>query len=305
MNKADVGLGCIVATLWGLNFIAIELGIEGVPPLMLVALRFFVVAFPAIFFLKRPPVEWKWLITLALTLNVLQFALLFAGMKLGMPAGMASLVHQSQAFFTLIFAVFIIGERFRWFHLTGLIIAAAGMAVIGSEQGGTMTAIGFWVTLAASASWGVGNVFMRRATLGVPRFSMLSLVVWSYGISLLPMVVVSLSIEGAAAWQAAFSNINLTSVGSIIYLSYFSSLGGYGLWGLLLSRYPANIVSPFALLVPIVGMTGAALLLGEMFTLLQVAGAILVMAGLALNLFGGRLTGHKQAEPQTLPIKPA
>jgi len=305
MNRADVGLGCIVATLWGLNFIAIELGLEGVPPLMLVGLRFFVVAFPAIFFLKRPPVEWKWLITLALTLNVFQFAFLFAGMKLGMPAGMASLVHQSQAFFTLILAVFIIGERFRWFHLTGLIIAAAGMAVIGSEQGGAMTAVGFWVTLAASASWGAGNVFMRRATLGVPRFSMLSLVVWSYGISLLPMVVISLSIEGAAAWQAALSNINPTSIGSIIYLSYFSSLGGYGLWGLLLSRYPANIVSPFALLVPIVGMTGAALILGEMFTLLQLAGAVLVMAGLALNVFGGRLTGRKQAEPQTLPIKPA
>ncbi len=109
MKRADVGLGCIIATLWGLNFIAIELGIEGVPPLMLVSIRFFVVVFPAIFFLKRPPVEWKWLIALALTLNVFQFAFLFVGMKLGMPAGMASLVHQSQAFFTLVFAVFIIG----------------------------------------------------------------------------------------------------------------------------------------------------------------------------------------------------
>ena len=305
MNKADVGLGCIVATLWGLNFIAIELGIENVPPLMLVAMRFFVVAFPAIFFLKRPPVEWKWLIALALTLNVSQFALLFVGMKLGMPAGMASLVHQSQAFFTLIFAVFIISERFRWYHLTGLIIAAAGMAVIGSEQGGAMTALGFWVTLAASASWGLGNVLMRRATLGVPRFSMLSLVVWSYGISLLPMVLISLTIEGAVAWQAAFSSFNLTSAGSVIYLSYFSSLGGYGLWGLLLSRYPANIVSPFALLVPVVGITSAALILGEMFTLLQLAGSIMVMAGLTLNIFGGRLTGHKQPDPKTLPIKPA
>ncbi len=305
MNKADVGLGCIVATLWGLNFIAIELGIENMPPLMLAAMRFFVVAFPAIFFLKRPPVEWKWLIALALTLNVLQFAFLFVGMKLGMPAGMASLVHQSQAFFTLIFAVFIISERFRWYHLTGLVIAAAGMAVIGSEQGGAMTAIGFWVTLAASVSWGLGNVLMRRATFGVPRFSMLSLVVWSYGISLLPMVLISLSVEGTAAWQTAFSNFNLTAVGSVIYLSYFSSLGGYGLWGLLLSRYPANIVSPFALLVPVVGITSAALILGEMFTLLQLAGSLLVMAGLTLNIFGGRLTGRKQPDSKTLPVKPA
>ncbi len=184
-------------------------------------------------------------------------------------------------------------------------IAAAGIALIGSQQGGTMTALGFWVTLAASASWGIGNVLMRRATFGVPRFSMLSLVVWSYGISLLPMTALSLAIEGLPAWQTAFNNFSYTAVGSVIYLSYFSSLGGYGLWGLLLSRYPANIVSPFALLIPIVGMTGAALILGETFSLLQIVGAALIMAGLALNVFGGRLKRNNLGDPLVLPIKPA
>lgn len=289
MNKKDIGLGCIAATLWGLNFIAIKVGLEGVPPLLLVTCRFLVVSIPAIFFFPRPPVAWPRLIALGLTINAGQFALLFVGIALGMPAGLASLILQAQAFFTLIFAVIIIGEMWRRHHLIGLVIATAGMALIGSQQGGTMTAAGFWFTLAASACWGAGNVIMRRATRGVPAFPAISLVVWSCAIAILPVALLSLWLEGFASWQATLSSVTLTTAGSLIYLGYFASLGGYGLWGKLLSRYPAAVVSPFALLVPVVGMSSAALLLGELFSLWQISGAVLVMAGLAVNVFGGKI----------------
>lgn len=289
MNRRDTGLGCIVAILWGLNFIAIKLGLANVPPLLLASIRFIVVCLPAIFFLPRPPVEWRWLIALGLTLNVGQFAFLFMGVKMGMPAGLSSLVHQSQAFFTLGVAVLILGEKWRWNHLVGLIIAAVGMVVVGLQQGGSMTAAGFWLTLSASASWGVGNVIMRRATQGVPPFSMLSLVVWAGAVAIAPLILLSIFIEGPSAWQTAWDSLNWVTVVSIVYLAYFSSLGGYGLWGKLLSRYPAAIVSPFALLVPVVGMSSATLFLGETFSLWQMVGALLVMTGLVVNVFGGRL----------------
>lgn len=289
MSKRDVGIGLIVVILWGLNFIAIKLGLGNMPPLMLAAARFVVVCLPAIFFLPKPPVSWHWLIALGLTINVGQFAFLFMGMKLGMPAGLSSLIHQSQAFFTLIFAALFIGEKWHWNHVTGLIIAAGGIAVIASQQGSSMTAIGFWITLIGAASWGAGNVIMRRATQGVPPFSMLALVVWAGAVAILPLAVLSLLIEGMSAWKEAFYSINLTTVASIIYLAYFATIGGYGLWGKLLSRYPAATVSPFALLVPVVGMSSAALFLGEAISLRQLLGALLVMSGLAVNVFGGRL----------------
>jgi O-acetylserine/cysteine efflux transporter len=288
LNRRDIGIGLIVVVLWGLNFNAIKLGLGNMPPLLLATIRFVVVCFPAIFFLPRPPVAWRWLIALGLTLNVGQFAFLFLGIKLGMPAGLSSLIHQSQAFFTLLIAVLFIRERLRWNNLLGLIIAAGGMAVIATQQGSSMTAAGFWITLIGAASWGAGNVIMRRATQGVPPFSMLALVVWAGAVAILPLGLLSLLIEGPVAWQTALYSFNWITVASIIYLAYFATLCGYGLWGKLLFKYPAATVSPFALLVPIIGMSSASLLLKESFSLWQVMGALLVMAGLIVHVFGGK-----------------
>lgn len=294
MNRRDIGLGLIIVIVWGLNFIAIDMGLGNTPPLMLAAARFVVVCFPAIFFLPKPPISWKWLVALGLTLNVGQFAFLFMSIKLGMPAGLASLVHQSQAFFTLIIAALFIGEKWHWNHITGLAIAACGMIVISSQQGSSMTAIGFWLNLAGAASWGAGNVIMRRATQGVPPYSMLSLIVWAGIVAIVPLALLSLIVEGAAAWKAAISSINWITIASIAYLGYGATVIGYGLWGKLLSRYPAAVVSPFALLVPVVGMSSAALLLGEAFSLQQLMGALLLMTGLVVNVFGGRLVKRKE-----------
>jgi len=289
LSKHGIGIGLIVAVLWGLNFIAIKLGLADMPPLLLATIRFIIVCIPAIFFLPKPPVGWRQLIALGLTLNVGQFAFLFVGIKLGMPAGLSSLVHQSQAFFTLVFAALILGERWEWNNLTGLIIAAGGMVVVGSQQGGSMTAAGFWLTLCASSSWGMGNVVIRRASKDTPPFSMLSLVVWAGAVAILPLGLLSLLFEGPAVWKTAWDSLNWVTLVSIIYLAYFASLCGYGLWGRLLSRYPAAAVAPFSLLVPIIGMSSAVLFLNETFSLWQIIGAILVMLGLAVNVFGGRL----------------
>jgi len=289
LSKHDIGIGLIVAVLWGLNFIAIKLGLADMPPLLLATIRFIIVCIPAIFFLPKPPVGWRQLIALGLTLNVGQFAFLFVGIKLGMPAGLSSLVHQSQAFFTLVFAALILGERWKWNNITGLIIAAGGMVVVGSQQGGSMTAAGFWLTLCASSSWGMGNVVIRRASKDAPPFSMLSLVVWAGAVAILPLGLLSLLFEGPAVWKTAWDSLNWVTLVSIIYLAYFASLCGYGLWGRLLSRYPAAAVAPFSLLVPIIGMSSAVLFLNETFSLWQIIGAILVMLGLAVNVFGGRL----------------
>lgn len=290
MRGRDIIIGLLVVVIWGLNFIFIKLGLKDVPPLLLGALRFLAASFPAIFFLPRPPIAWRWLIALALSINVGQFSFLFLGMKLGMPAGLASLILQAQAFFTLAAAVRFLGEKWHWNHLVGLLFAGAGMAVIGSGQNANITASGFWLTLAAAASWGIGNVIMRKATNGVSPFSMLSLIVWIGAISILPLALLSLAVEGIGTWQIAFSSISWTTTISIIYIAYLSTLVGYGLWGKLLSKHPATVVSPFALLVPLIGMSSSSLLLKETLSIRQISGASLVMAGLIIHIFGGRLT---------------
>lgn len=289
MNRRDTGLGLIVVVLWGLSFIAIKLGVADVPPLMLVAMRFLFVAVPAVFFLPRPPISWKGLIAMSMTLYVAQFGFMFMGIKMGMPSGLASLVHQSQAFFTLLVAVTFLKEKLHWHHLAGLFIATAGIAIIAYHQNASASALGFWLVITGSFSWGVGNVIMRKVTLGIPPFSMLSLVVWAGLISFLPTALLSLLVEGFDSWQAAFATMDLVSLASVAYLAYAASLIGYGLWGRLLARYPATTVAPLSLLVPIVGISSTALFFGEAITLLQGIGSLLVMAGLVLNVFGGRI----------------
>ncbi|SAK70074.1 permease [Caballeronia hypogeia] len=284
MSPKDLLIATVVIFAWGVNFVVIKLGLHGVPPMLLGALRFALAALPA-FFVKRPQVPLRWLFAYGLTISLGQFALLFYGMYVGMPAGLASLVLQAQAFFTLIFAAMFLGERIRPANISGLLIAACGLALIGMRGGQAMTVTGFLFTLAASAMWALGNV----VTKAMGKVDLLSLVVWGSLIPPLPFFALSLVFEGPARIEASLANIPLVSVFAILYLSFVATLVGYSLWGKLLARYPAGSVAPFSLLVPVIGLVSAAVVLGEEMNAAQVAGAALVMAGLVVNVFGARL----------------
>lgn len=289
MSPKDLLLALVVVVAWGVNFVVIKVGLHGVPPMLLGALRFTLAAVPAVFFVKRPRVPLRWLFAYGATISFGQFAFLFSAMYVGMPAGLASLVLQAQAFFTLGFAVLFLHERFRVQNLAGLAIAAAGLAVIGavsaagSSDGYSMTLAGFVLTLCAAVLWALGNIVTKK----VGKVDLVALVVWGSLIPPLPFLALSYVTEGPARMAAALSGIGVTSILAIVYLAFVATILGYGLWSRLLSRYPASQVAPFSLLVPIVGLASAALLLGEHLSTVQVAGAGLVMLGLVVNVFGG------------------
>lgn len=285
MSPKDFSLALIVIVVWGLNFVLIKIGLHGVPPMLLGALRFTLAAIPAVFFIKRPAVPWPWLLAYGLTISVGQFAFLFSAMAVGMPAGLASLVLQSQAFFTLFFAAWFIGERLKVSNLLGLLVAAGGLALIGAQAGKAMTLLGFVLTLGAAAMWSLGNIVTKK----IGKVDMLGLVVWGSLIPPLPFLAMSLILEGPALIEHSLLNINLSSVLCVFYLAFGATLLGYGLWSRLLSRYPASTIAPLPMLVPIIGLSSAAWLVDEQLTGVQIAGALLVMAGLLINVFGGRL----------------
>jgi len=285
VSPRDLLSALIVILAWGVNFVVIKVGLHCVPPMLLGALRFSLVAVPAVFFVKRPAVPFRWVFAYGATISLGQFVLLFYAMSVGMPAGLASLVLQAQAFFTLIFAAMILGEQVRGPNILGLLIAACGLAVIGMQAGHAMTVAGFLLTVAASAMWGIGNVITKR----MGKVDLLSLVVWASLVPPLPFLALSLVMEGPARIEASLAAISTTSVLAIVYLAFIATMLGYTLWGKLLGRYPASQVAPFSLLVPIVGLASAALLLDEGLSSMQFVGAVLVMAGLVVNVFGGWL----------------
>jgi O-acetylserine/cysteine efflux transporter len=285
MSPRDIILALGVACAWGLNFVAIRWGVDEIPPLLLSALRYIFAALPAVFFIRRPDVSLRLLVTYGMLIGVLQFGLLFWAISLGMPAGLASLVMQLQAFFTIAIAALLIGERPRPAQLLGAAVALLGVWVIASQRIGGAAFVPLLMTVLAAAAWGAGNVVSKTAG----KVDMLSFVVWSSLVPPIPLLVLSMIIEGPGAASAALSALTVKGAGSVLFIAYASTLFGYGLWNVLLSRYPASTVAPFSLLVPVFGFTSAALLLGEQITAFEIAGGALVLLGLVVNVVGGRV----------------
>ncbi|KJT74610.1 O-acetylserine/cysteine export protein, partial [Salmonella enterica subsp. enterica serovar Heidelberg str. 670102-3] len=122
-----------------------------------------------------------------------------------------------------------------------------------------------------------------------PRPAVMSLVVWSALIPILPFLLSSLLLEGADHITQSLITIDMTTILSLLYLAFVATILGYGIWGALLGRYETWRVAPLSLLVPVVGLASAAVLLGETLTGMQLAGAVLIMAGLYINVFGFRV----------------
>lgn len=297
MTRKDGLLALLVVVVWGLNFVVIKVGLHNMPPLMLAGLRFVLVAFPALLFVARPKVPLSLLLGYGLTISFGQFAFLFCAIKFGMPAGLASLVLQAQAFFTIILGAGVFGERLQGKQLAGIALAVFGVLVLieASLTGQHIPMIGFVLTLAAAFSWACGNIFNKKIMSHVSRPPVMSLVVWSALIPIVPFMVASLVFDGPALMLQSLVSIDLPTILSLAYLAFVATIVGYGIWGSLLGRYETWRVAPLSLLVPVVGMASAALLLGESLSVLQLGGAVLIMAGLYINVFGFRIRRAVQA----------
>lgn len=285
MAPKDLLLALVVIIAWGLNFVVIKVGLDGLPPMLLGGLRFALVAFPAILLIKRPQLPLRWLIAYGATISLGQFAFLFEAMAHGMPPGLASLVLQAQAFFTLFFAALFIGEKLRPASLIGLLIAAAGLALIGFDNSQATPLIAVLLTLCAASMWAMGNIITRR----FGNIDLVALVVWGALIPPIPFFALSLWLEGPTLMEQSLRHIGISSILSLCYLAFVATMLGYSLWSKLLSRYPAGKVAPFSLLVPVIGLASSALLLDERLGDLQWLGGALVMFGLAVNVFGPNL----------------
>ncbi|WP_344877461.1 EamA family transporter [Allokutzneria multivorans] len=279
MKPKHVALAVLVAAVWGVNFVVIEIGLDEFPPLLFSALRFLAAAIPAVLFIGPPRVAWRWVIGVGLVLGVAKFGLLFVGMKAGMTAGLSSLVLQSQALFTALFAALLLSERPGRRRLTGMAVAFAGIALVAVEYGASSPLAAFLLAIGAAACWGLSNIITRRAQ---PP-DMFRFMVWVSVVPILPLLGLSLLVEGPSAGLAALSSLSLPGVGATLYVAWAATLFGFGVWGYLLREYDATAVAPFSLLVPLFGMSSAALLLGEDLTPLRCVAAVLVIAGVGIT----------------------
>jgi O-acetylserine/cysteine efflux transporter len=293
MRPRHIAVAVMIAAIWGVNFVAIDVGLASLPPLLFAGLRFVAAAFPAVLFVRRPAIPWRWFALIGLPLGVGQFGLLFIGMHLGMPAGLSSLVLQTQALFTALFAAAMLRERPRRTQAAGMVVAFAGIALIGLSAGQGGTLLAFVLCLAAAGMWGLANIGLRTA--GPP--DAFAFMVWVSLVPPLPLLGLSLIFEGPRADAHALAHISLGGLGALGYIAYISTLVGFGCWGWLMRRYDAGQVAMYSLLVPPFGMSSAALFLGERITVVDAVAALLVVGGVAL----GSVRRRRAAVPDGVP----
>ncbi|HEY8606293.1 MAG TPA: EamA family transporter [Noviherbaspirillum sp.] len=297
MKPADLLLALLVILIWGINFVVIKLGLQTLPPILFSALRFACAAVPLVFFVRRPAVPFRLLAGYALFQFALQFTLLFTGMQLGFPPGLASLVVQLQAFFTIGLAVLLLGESPLPLQLAGALLAGAGMVLVATQMQADVPLAGFLLVAAAAFCWGMGNIVTKR----IGRVDPVGLVAWASLLAALPLLIASLLLEGPAVVAASLGGMGWTAVGAILFQAWPTTIIGFGIWAMLMRKYPAASVAPFSLLVPVVGMLSAALLVGEPLPWWKPAAAALVLCGLALNQaapwMARRTTGKQKSAP--------
>lgn len=286
MSPRHLLLALGIALVWGVNFVIIDVALARLPPLLFSALRFLVAAVPAILFLRSPGVPWRWVALMALFLGVVKFGLLFSGMAAGMPPGLSSLVLQAQAPFTLVFAVVLLKERLTRQQVLGMAVALGGIGLIALDLGATSPLGAFAMVIGAAAAWGVSNVVMRRAA---PP-DMLRFMVWVSALAVLPLGVLSAVFEGPRRDWAALRNLTWAAAGSVLFVGLVATVAGFGLWGLLIRTYSASTIAPFSLLVPVFGMTSAALFTGEELTWSRIVAAALIITGVLSGLLKAQAT---------------
>jgi O-acetylserine/cysteine efflux transporter len=293
LSPRDLALTLAVVAVWGYTFVPIKVALAEVPPFALAALRFLLAALPVVLFVARPAMPWRNVVAYGVAIGVVQFGLLFLGMKLGMPAGLSSMVIQMQVFFTIGLAIAFAGDRLRPHNVLGAVIAVAGIVVLAAYKlapGATATFAGFVLVIVAAFAWACGNIIAKRGA-GDHGADMFALVVWSSLVPPLPLAAISYAFEGGPAVWHAVAAMSPKAWACVLIMSYGATLFGFGSWNALLHRYPTALISPFALLIPVTGLASGALFLGETLAPAQAAGALLVFAGLAVNVYGPRLRG--------------
>lgn len=287
-------LALAVVAVWGSNFVVIHWALLVMPPLLLATLRFALVLFPALLFMPRPALPWTALAAYGLLIGAGQFGLLYIAINGHIAPGLASLVVQTQVFFTIGLAAWADGETMNWLQVPALLLAVAGIGLIGWHTGGEVSAMGLVLVLMAALSWGLGNQVARRMGKtgrdGRP-VNTLAVVVWSSAFALPLLLVLTLLFEGPARIGTALAAADAGTWAAVAWQAVGNSLFGYAVWGWLLARHPAATITPMALGVPVVGMASAALLLGEALPAWKLAAAALVIGGLAINLWAQRRPG--------------
>jgi len=301
-TRRDLAAAFGVVLIWGLNFVAMKWALQDLTAMQLGAARYLFAALPWVLLVRPPKIKARWWIAYGMSQGVGQFGLLFIALQIGMTAALASVLMQTQVFFTALFGYVLLHETLGKSLRLGLLCAALGlccfcMDYVGEKNPAGTTMLGFAINLLAASMWGMSNIIAKRAQRTVPQFDALGFVVWSSAVPVVPFILGMLLFDPASRqWQ--WTQASITTWFSVAYLGWFATILAYALWTRLLMHHPANRVAPFSLAVPMIGLSTGVIVLGEAISSWQWLGIVFIILALGLVLLWPHLAGKRSARDE-------
>ncbi|CAG8873726.1 putative amino-acid metabolite efflux pump [compost metagenome] len=285
MKARHLLLAISITAIWGVNFSVIKLGLTTVDPFILAGIRFTLCALPAIFFIPKPDVQWRYIIGYGLVFGIGLWGIVNLGIKSGLSAGIASLVLQFSAFFTIVLGSWIFKETISRFQYAGMGLALCGLLNILSIVDGTVTTVGLILVLLGAVAWSAANVINKKAK----TTQVFAFLVWSSAFSPIPLFALDYAVNGSTGYYALVNQLDYRAVLSILFQVYPNTLFGYWVWNSLLKRYPVSTVAPLSLLVPVFGLLGSVMIFNESLSVNKIVAVVLIVSGLGVGLYGQRV----------------
>jgi O-acetylserine/cysteine efflux transporter len=297
MKLRHLLLALSITAIWGLNFSVIKLGLTSVDPFILAGIRFTLCALPAIFFIPKPDVPWRYMAGYGLVFGVGLWGVVNLGIQSGLPAGVASLVLQFSAFFTILLGATVFDEKVSRYQIAGMVVALCGLLSIISIADGTVTLSGLVLVLIGALAWSVTNVINKKAR----TTQVFAFLVWSSAFSPIALFALDYAVNGRAGYQTLITQVDSRAVLSILFQVYPNTLFGYWVWNSLMKRYPVSTIAPLSLLVPVFGLLGSVIIFNENLSLNKIVAVMLIVTGLGVGLYGQRILSaiiNRIAQPQ-------
>ncbi|HHL2561040.1 TPA: EamA family transporter [Yersinia enterocolitica] len=287
MKLTDFLIALLITAIWGVNFSIIKLGLITADPLILAGIRFTLCALPAVFFIKKPDTSWRYIIGYGLLFGIGLWGIVNLGIKAGVSAGIASLVLQFGAFFTMVLGAFLFHENLSKYQYIGIIVALLGLTSIIFISDGSVTFIGLALVLCGAVVWGLVSIIIKKSNTKY----IFSFLVWSSLFSPMPLFILSYLFNGPSGFTELAIHFNTTTLFSILFQVYPNTLFAYWVWNSLLTKYPVSVVAPLSLLVPIFGMLGSVMIFNESIPSGKIIAMVFIISGLIIGLYGKRLMG--------------
>lgn len=297
MKARHLLLAVSITAIWGANFSVIKLGLTTVDPFILAGIRFTLCALPAIFFIPKPDVQWRYIIGYGLVFGIGLWGVVNLGIKSGLSAGIASLVLQFSAFFTILLGSWIFKETISRFQYAGMGLALCGLLSIVSIVDGTVTTAGLILVLLGAVAWSAANVINKKAR----TTQVFAFLVWSSAFSPIPLFALDYAVNGSTGYSALVNQLDYRAVLSILFQVYPNTLFGYWVWNSLMKRYPVSTVAPLSLLVPVFGLLGSVMIFNETLSLNKIVAVVLIVSGLGVGLYGQRVLSAVLKRPDRCP----